>query len=134
MNTIYYPAAADKTAGFVNLYLSVTPMLPCTSVVSDARHIQFDPCNGIPSREETSITIQPNPSNGFFTLIISGKSNIDMTISVVDITGKKKFGEEINTGSVPLKKVINLTGSASGIYMLKCETEGKVITKKLVIH
>ena len=134
LNTIYTPTTADKAVGFVNLYLTVGSMAPCTGTVSDARHITFDPCNGIAEGGEPIIAIQPNPSNGVFTLVISGKINMKMSITVFDITGKKKLGEELNTGSGSTNMVIDLTGSAKGIYMLKCEVEGKVITRKLVIQ
>ena len=134
MNTDYFPTAADKTAGFVNLYLTVTPQLPCTNTVSDARHIQFDPCNGINTFEEATITVQPNPSNGLFTLVISGKKNADLSIEVFDLTGKMKFSERMNSGSGTMNKTIDLTACAKGIYILKCETDGILNIRKLIIQ
>ena len=134
LNTIYYPTAADKSTGYVNLTLTATPQAPCTSPVADPRHIQFDPCNGVQENEATSITIQPNPSNGIFTLSISGKLNTDLTISIFDITGKVKYEEKLNTGSGAINKVVDLTACAKGIYILKYEADGKVVTKKLVIE
>ena len=132
--TNYFPTAGDKATGFVNLYLTVGPQLPCTNTVSDARHIQFDPCNGIQEGNEISIFIQPNPSNGIFNLIISGKKNDDATIRIFDINAKLKFAEKLNLGSGSVNKPIDLTTSPKGIYLLKYETDGNMITRKVIIQ
>jgi len=134
LNTIYYPAPADKITGFVNLYLTVNPLAPCTGQVSDEKHIQFDPCNGIQESDANSITVQPNPSNGLFTLSFSGNRNTGINISIYDINGKVEYAEILNRGTGELNKTIDLTSCQKGIHFLKYNYEGKAMVRKLIIR
>jgi hypothetical protein len=134
LNTLYYPTTADKAAGFVNLYLTVTPISPCTSTVSDARHIQLDPCNGIQEGDAAKITILPNPSNGLFTITSSSNKNQEVKITIYDMNERQKYFDTMFTGVGNLNKNIDLRPCAKGIYILKLEVDGKPVLRKLVIQ
>lgn len=134
LSTAYLPATEDKTNGFVNLYLTADPLSPCSGTAIDSRHIQFDPCSGVPDADAGSAMIYPNPSNGHFTISCSGNQNSGLSVSVFDITGKIIFSESMNTGNGSYQKAIDLSAFPKGIYLLKYVIQGKVSTLKLFIQ
>ena len=134
LSTIYYPTSADFNAGFVNLYITATPQLPCSGNVSDARIIQFVICSGIQDNNATAITIQPNPSTGRFVLSFSENRSKSLKIMVYDLNGRVRYSEILNSGAGTLNKTIDLTTFPKGIYILRCEIDGKLSSKKLIIQ
>jgi hypothetical protein len=71
-----------------------------------------------------ALIVYPNPSNGLFTLDVTGFSKDDFTISVYDVNGKLILTEKN-------AKTIDLTGLNNGIYTLNIKSANLNITKKL---
>ncbi len=80
--------------------------------------------NGIENNSDNSISIYPNPSNGFVNIAVTENS----VVSVVDVAGRT-----VATYNVNANEEVNFTQSA-GMYIVKVESNGKVSTHKLVIE
>ena len=72
-----------------------------------------------------NIALLPNPTKGFLQITSQNKLNITK-LSVYDISGKLVL-EEYNN-----KKQIDISSFASGLLLVKVETNKGVITKKII--
>jgi len=69
--------------------------------------------------------VQPNPSNGLFTIIVEASN---WSYSVLDMNGKLIMNETASTN----KAEVNIEALEAGIYMLQISVEGDSIYKKIV--
>lgn len=93
--------------------------------------IGFDDADFLTSVEEVitdnNISIYPNPSNGVITITIDGASSFNYT--VIDAVGKIVAQNQIKGG----KATLDLTNNNLGVYFVKIESEGNIVTKKVVV-
>jgi hypothetical protein len=136
LNTSYYPSAADKTTGTVNLTLTAWPVSPCVNSVSSTRHITFTPCAGIPetSSDLFGFTLAPNPSPGIFTLQVNGARNKELSITIFDAWSKPVYTDKFRNTSKSYQRQFDFSKLAKGIYLVKVQTEQEVKSEKLVIQ
>jgi Secretion system C-terminal sorting domain len=88
------------------------------------------------SREETGISIFPNPSNGSFNFLFPTNQITNCTVTYLDLTGKR-FQEEISLESGQIEYSTEILSSApSGIYFVEITDQfGTVIEhQKIVIE
>ena len=69
--------------------------------------------------------VQPNPSNGLFTIIVEASN---WAYSILDMNGKLIMNESASE----MKSDINIQALEAGIYMLQISVEGHSIYKKIV--
>ena len=80
-----------------------------------------------------SLEVYPNPSKGNFNLIISNPGNGVADVTVSDLNNRKLFTRKFNVNVESNKFSIDLTGFASGIYLLNVRINGSNLSKKLVL-
>jgi len=99
--------------------------------------IQKDPTLAVTENTvlDSAITIRPNPSNGIVNISIQGLSNLNTTVDLYDITGKRLTTMPINTSLSNIARMDLRNYTQAGIYFLKftTETNGSV-TKRVVIQ
>ncbi len=78
-----------------------------------------------------TINLYPNPANYVSTLNISDL-NSDATITIANLKGQILVKEDIKANTTTYE--IDLSGFASGVYYINVLSEGKVITKKLIVE
>jgi hypothetical protein len=80
-----------------------------------------------------SFDIYPNPTNGLVNLNITGVVVADASISVVDITGRKVYGNtfHIIPGNEPM---MDLSHLPKGLYIISANIEDKSFIKRIVIE
>lgn len=115
--------------------LSVCGMNDCgEGAYSPDLVIELYNCTGLnDNNDPRSLTIQPNPSNGNFTVRYH-LSDKPVNLSVIDLLGQPVFNEEglsFNNNGV---KDINLGTVRNGIYYLIIQTNETKIIKKLIIN
>jgi hypothetical protein len=93
----------------------------CTSLVIDRSSLATGIKNNISKLE--GISLFPNPSNGFIT--IDGVRN--GTITVTDMLGQTIYQSSF-------MNQINISGKASGNYVLKIENEDGVFMQKIILQ
>ena len=80
-----------------------------------------------------SMTLFPNPADAFTQLEVSLTKSTNYTIEMTDVLGKVVYGQNFN-GSTG-KNIISLPVSRlnSGIYLVKVNVEGNVLTTRLMV-
>ena len=80
-----------------------------------------------------SMTLFPNPADAFTQLEVSLTNSTNYTIEMTDVLGKVVYGQNFN-GSTG-KNIISLPVSRlnSGIYLVKVNVEGNVLTTRLMV-
>ena len=69
--------------------------------------------------------VQPNPSNGLFTIIVEASN---WSYSVLDMNGKLIMNERASTNNAE----VNIQALEAGIYMIQISVDGHSIYKKVV--
>ncbi len=74
---------------------------------------------GIKNMSDVSgVSIYPNPSKGAFNVTMSLTSNTDISLIVLDVSGREVWSDHSSNRSGDFKTSIDLEGFASGIYTL----------------
>jgi hypothetical protein len=133
--TQYHPWTQDKANG-VYLILTTHARTPCHGLYSDTTHIAFSPCTGIgvTASADLGISIQPNPSDGFFTLKIANLGNQDAALSITDIQGRSVYTHTYQNSGNTLMDHLNLSFLPKGSYFLKVTTETRNHIEKIIIQ
>lgn len=89
-------------------------------------------CNGptptvsLNDLKSLSFNVYPNPANDFVIITTSEKN---VTITVIDITGKSVLNTESNTN----KTKLDLNDLNTGLYIIKVETKNAINTRKIKV-
>ena len=76
--------------------------------------------------KSTSFTISPNPTND---LIKVGFDGVVSNYSIIDFMGKTVSSGYLNTNNT-----IDVDGLSNGMYILKLESENKILTEKFIVN
>ena len=79
--------------------------------------------------EDNNITIEPNPSNGFFKLNVADLKSGSYVINIFNSSGKLVYKSEISNSLTD----INLSHLKEGVYFSQIIFKDKINTKKIVI-
>ena len=86
---------------------------------------QFDfKINNISELSENNIQVFPNPTESIFNIELTGYENQEIDAIIHDIEGK----EIINTK----EKMIDLSGRASGVYIIKIMIDGNIFESQII--
>jgi ELWxxDGT repeat protein len=83
---------------------------------------------------ENSITLFPNPNSGNFTLQMQELKNKKVDVSVINVFGQSVFNNTYENFQHDFSVQINLGKCVPGVYLLTTETDGRVLTKRIVIQ
>lgn len=99
----------------------------CDSIISTT--LTVNP-NGFSKINTLNVKVFPNPSNGLFTLDLSGVNSSKLSYVVIDNVGRiVKKEDNINTNNF---SNIDLNNLEVGVYFLKMESENKSVIIKLI--
>ncbi|MGB0917576.1 MAG: T9SS type A sorting domain-containing protein, partial [Flavobacteriales bacterium] len=102
----------------------------CTGV-SNSFSLIVDACLGVEELGDLSIDVYPNPSNGQIVLDITGDSE-GLMLEVMDVNGKRVYSESTGAITSGLRKTVDLTNLATGMYFLKLDNGTSSTTKKII--
>jgi subtilisin family serine protease len=80
-------------------------------------------------KNDDSIQVYPNPSNGYFELYID--DNTYSRLQVIDVLGKIVYSEELSSNE--MRKNLNLSSLKNGIYTLRLMSSNYSVQTKLLI-
>ena len=100
----------------------------CTTV-SDTLHVSLTGMHGYPLN---GLAIYPNPSKGKITLLFDKPAN-NIQVAVFDLLGNKVY-ETTPENPGTIQKTLDLQELPAGLYFLKIKTDGKIITRKIMIR
>lgn len=86
--------------------------------------------NPVIAANKSEISIQPNPTNGSFTVVMKNEERVNAKLTLFNIFGNVIFQQVISNPSA----IIDISGEAKGIYYLKVENGQKVSVEKIVFQ
>jgi len=110
--------------------LTMTDAMNCTFI--DSITVEVEVCIGInePSTP-LQLAIFPNPNNGEFQLSLDARQQLGATdLSIYSAQGTLVYNHRFETLSGSVKKQINLTNLASGIYLIRITGEETSLVQK----
>ena len=102
----------------------------CTGT-SDSFTLTVDACAGIDELVGLNIEVYPNPTNGTIMLDIEGESD-GFVVDILDINGKSIHNQSIGSIASGVRKAIDLSHVADGMYFLRLDDGQSTITRKLI--
>ncbi len=83
--------------------------------------------------ETNDMMIYPNPNNGVFTIQFDQTEKVKTKVEVIDAQGKAVFADKLGKFSGNYKKEIDLKKFGSGMYTIKVEQGGKIMSSKVIV-
>jgi len=115
--TGYYTVIVSDSNGCIN---SATIYVEITGVEDLSGDLQF--------------SVYPNPSNGSFVVELFNYSPAEnVSLNVANALGQDIFSSEEKISSQQIKKEIDLSATAPGIYFIEIETNDNFVRKKIII-
>lgn len=118
-----------------NYYVVITDSHGCTvsSLTEEYTYDDNSPCATGIEEHGLTLDVYPNPSDGVFTVSYTLETQMDMQLSVYDLLGQRVTQDIIVTVQSGTQ-VVDLSGIADGIYMLRIELgTDKVLQQRLVL-
>ncbi|MGL2966119.1 phospholipase D-like domain-containing protein [Flavobacterium sp. XGLA_31] len=84
---------------------------------------------GTPQFETTAFAVYPNPTSGIFTIAVKNTPLDKVSLKVYDVMGRSVYS---NQYSSLVNEQISLSNQASGIYMIRMESNGQTWNYKVV--
>lgn len=113
------------------LYWVDVTLSGCTK--RDSINITFDPCTGIDENGNTSVSLYPNPTNGYITIEFDGLTG-KVLLSIHSLHGQMVYSEEFENVTGLMQKQLDLSTLSRGVYMIKIQNSSSQIIKKLIIE
>ncbi len=129
VETTANPTHAYLADGTYNVTLIATN--GCSSDTTTASVVVIG--TGINGNESAALTVSPNPSQGSFMIAFSNESSKEVTIRITDAQGKLVYHENVSNTSM-IRRAVDLSSEAKGVYFLQVTDAQNVITKQLVIN
>lgn len=85
---------------------------------------------GLKEYTDFEFTIYPNPAHQSFSLIIDDNQFQNITLSIIDMSGRKLLSQSIHQ----TKTNINTSNFANGVYLVQINHHGHIYSKKLIIN
>lgn len=112
--------------------VTVTDANGCTS--SDTIELVLDLCTGISNPTETAnIRYYPNPTDGLLQMEISGMVGENVVVTVTSLQGRVVYQESITNLPGDYRKVIDLSTSAQGIYLVQVTTSSRSFVNRVSV-
>lgn len=81
-----------------------------------------------------SFSVYPNPAHGAFTVDLNTQAVKDLTVTVCNATGQQVFGKSLSNANGNISMPVDITGAASGVYLVKVTSEGKSVSKTIIVE
>jgi len=117
----------------VTVSVLVTDANGCST--EDEITIHFLDCSGIGENTTLSdMRIFPNPNNGIFTIQMNVSDEQDLTIELLNVTGKVVYTEKLHVIKGQFSKTIDVQHLNSQMYYLRLSNGKGTVSRKLIIE
>jgi len=83
--------------------------------------------------EGASLSIYPNPSNGFYTINgINVKESSTNSYSIYDVSGRLVFTKSLGKASARFSEIMDLSDFNNGLYFVSVSLDGVIYTRRIV--
>ncbi len=90
--------------------------------------------NKFDSKEESTLSIFPNPTQGIFTINYTTPEKTILQINISDSKGQRVFAETIYDFTGTYKKAVDLSKHAKGVYFIELTGNAKKEVKRVVVE
>ena len=97
--------------------------------MGDNSGVNFQKLNTPQVRDDSNITIYPQPNNGNFLVFLGEQDNEISKIQIQDVLGKIIFQESAITANI-LR--FNISDYPPSVYLLRIITKERVFTEKII--
>jgi PKD repeat protein len=130
-NGVFTPSVAGL--GIHTITYTYTSPEGCVATAS--KTIEVTNAVGLNSNSKiTSFSVIPNPSKGLVNLSITGLSNSNVKVQVIDQLGRIVWTKNYDDNSQTIKKEIDLSSLPKGTYFIKADMGDASETQKLIIE
>ncbi|HYV90569.1 MAG TPA: PKD domain-containing protein [Chitinophagales bacterium] len=131
-NSVDIPGATNQSYTVLQSGLYTVIVGDSNNCVNSAN--QYVLISGIAELSDANISIYPNPSDGNFMVELSnGLIAGQVSIDVVNSLGQKVFSIEEKITATDIKKEIDLSDVARGVYFIGIKTENEFVRKKILL-
>ncbi len=81
-----------------------------------------------------NLSVLPNPTSGIITVGVNNTATSNINIQVMNIEGEKVYNEQIQSVSGNVRKSIDLSSFAKGIYLVRIITNQETIIRKISLQ
>ena len=128
---MFNPSAAGQ--GSWTITYVFTDVNGCSD--SATQTISVDLCTAVQAiSNESSVSINPNPSNGDFSISLKEEGLTDVNIAVMDVQGKIVYQFTDKATNDSFTKNIQLEQLAEGIYTVQVVSNLGVTNEKIVVR
>ena len=100
------------------------------SGTSEQFDVMIDDCTGIGENTESNLAVYPNPAKDILYVSFNSSSTSSL-ITIYDINGQLAFEREFQGNNA--KEQLNVSNLKNGMYLIKVQTGGQVLSTKLFI-
>lgn len=127
-NGVFDPSFAGE--GTHTIVYTYTDANSCS--VSDTVTIVVNACTSINELTAATVSVQPNPNNGLFTLSMNAAAATEVNVEVLSIDGRVVYTERMSVNPGSFTTNLDITHLANGIYYLRVATGNSQGMVKLV--
>ena len=81
-----------------------------------------------------SFNVYPNPANTEFNISLNTTPVEELIITVTNVTGQQIFNKTISNANGEINVPVNISGNASGVYLVKVVSEGNAVSKNIIVE
>ncbi len=81
-----------------------------------------------------SFNVYPNPANTEFNIALNTAPIEELIITVANVTGQQIFNKTISNANGEINVAVNVSGNASGVYLVKIISEGNAVSKNIIVE
>jgi len=99
---------------------------------SSSIQVVVNDCTGLEEDNfASSIVVYPNPANRYLNISILESKMDKVNMSIFNSSGQVVYNSVINTKTA--QTTLDVNGFSEGVYLIRFNSEEKVVTKKLII-
>ena len=81
-----------------------------------------------------SFNVYPNPASTEFNVSLNTEPAEELIITVTNVTGQQIFNKTISNANGEINVPVNISGNASGVYLVKVVSEGNAVSKNIIVE
>ena len=82
----------------------------------------------------SNVAVSPNPTSGDATLVVSLEETADVTVDVIDVTGRIVSSTVLNKQNGTITVPVAASTFESGMYFVNVKAGNAIVTKRLVVN
>lgn len=108
---------------FSDLTLVEPTEIPCLTTPNSIEEVAFG-----------HMSIYPNPTEGLLTMTLDMRQSDVLNVNLFDISGRSVYSQAVNAATGTSQHLLDLSGTAKGIYLLRANGANGTLTQKVILR